>query len=158
MKPEGAVTSSIIKAEYESKIGNNDKVKLTAHAFRTVGHVDYVTVMGGDGRAHAVPVHWLEYVPVTKESYMAIQKKHSTRNNYLRNLTNENFTNVLNRLSIKNGYRYERSLFGILLASDLSENDVKSINDMFKDDNINDKIDSVTKEINDINDAINSIM
>lgn len=154
LKPEGAATSSIIKAEYESKIGNNDKVKLIAHAFRTESHLDYVTVMGGDGKPHAVPVHWLEYIPVTKESYMAIQKKHSTRNNYLRNLNNDSFTNLLSKFSVQNGYRYERSLFSILLANDLSESDVKSLNNMFKDETLNDKIDLVSKEIKEINEAI----
>ena len=68
--PQDAKTETILKA---------DSVSVTAHSFDAVDRVDYVNVYGGDGRYHAVPVPWVEYIPVERMSEMALKRVGGTR-------------------------------------------------------------------------------
>ena len=45
--------------------------------------VDYVSVFGGDGSWHSVPVHWIRYDEVHKISNMGIAKVGGSRKAYL---------------------------------------------------------------------------
>ena len=36
--------------------------------------MDFVTVFGGDGGFHSVPVHWVEYIPVSKQSVVRLKQ------------------------------------------------------------------------------------
>ena len=69
--PLGASTLVILKTSLEKKQGNQDVVKVTSHSFRTEQRTEIVYKFGGDGRSHAVPVHWTEYIPVTAESQIS---------------------------------------------------------------------------------------
>lgn len=66
-------TRAIVKASFENKNGAVDKVHLTAYSYRTEERVDYVSVLGGDGNYHKVPVPWIEYIPLTKTTTMAMR-------------------------------------------------------------------------------------
>lgn len=70
--PKEACTKSILKTKVSSQTGNDSVLTVTAHAFRTEDRVDYVPVVGGDGRTHEVPVNWEEYLPVSHESQLAV--------------------------------------------------------------------------------------
>lgn len=69
--PLGAATLVILKTSLEKRQGNQDVVKVTSHSFRTEQRTEIVYKFGGDGRSHAVPVHWTEYIPVTAESQIS---------------------------------------------------------------------------------------
>ena len=45
---------------------------ITAHSFSGTDRVTYVSKLGGDGRWHDVPVHWIEYNPISKETPFSI--------------------------------------------------------------------------------------
>ena len=57
-------TDVILKTVFQNKVQNQDVVAVTAHSFDTIQRVEHVTVMGGDGHFHSVPVHWVEYIPL----------------------------------------------------------------------------------------------
>ena len=69
--PLGAKTLLILKTSLEKRQGNQDVVKVTSHSFRTEERTEIVYKFGGDGRSHAVPVHWTEYIPVTAENQIS---------------------------------------------------------------------------------------
>jgi hypothetical protein len=50
-----------------------DRILVTAYSFCAIPHTDIIPRLGGDGRMHGVPVHWYEYVPISRESEMAIK-------------------------------------------------------------------------------------
>lgn len=77
--PANAKTQTILKASPVRKEGNTDSISVTARSFDTVEQVDYVNVFGGDGRYHAVPVHWIEYIPIERTSEMALKRIGGTR-------------------------------------------------------------------------------
>ena len=80
--PVNAKTQTVLKAVPVRKEGLTDSIAVTAHAFDTVEQVDYVSVFGGDGRYHAVPVPWTEYIPVERTSEMALKRVGGTREQY----------------------------------------------------------------------------
>ena len=67
-------TESILKVTPDSKAGATDNVSVTAYSFDTENRTDYVSVFGGDGRSHSVPVPWVEYIPIQRKSEMALKR------------------------------------------------------------------------------------
>ena len=53
-----------------------------AHGFRGVNRVDYVSVHGGDGHRHDVPVEWIEYVPIQRTSEMYVSEGESPKERF----------------------------------------------------------------------------
>ena len=69
------VTRSILKTEVRDRADGESAVAVTAHGFEGVDRVDYDNVLGGDGRMHAVPVEWTEYLPVSRTSEMRLTER-----------------------------------------------------------------------------------
>lgn len=66
-------TRNILKTSVVGHDDNLDKVQVTAYGYQTFNRTDYVTMRGGDGRMHSVPVHWIEYIAVNKKSDVYIK-------------------------------------------------------------------------------------
>jgi hypothetical protein len=67
-----ASTDSILKTKFLSKDGITDRVEVTSYSYRAESRTDYVTRLGADGRYHNVPVHWMEYIPVTATHHISL--------------------------------------------------------------------------------------
>lgn len=65
-------TQAILKTSFISSDGVTDKVAVTAYSYTTAERLDLIPVFGGDGRMHAVPVPWTEYIPVSRTSSMSV--------------------------------------------------------------------------------------
>ena len=65
-------TKVIVKTDFAKANGDYDLVKVTAHSFKSIKHVEIVPTLGGDGRMHGVPVTWYEYIPLQKDSYINV--------------------------------------------------------------------------------------
>ena len=70
--PGKAITRSILKTSVESRAGKDEKLSVTAHAFYGEKRTDYISKYGGDGKYHDVPVEWIEYLPVSRRSSLAV--------------------------------------------------------------------------------------
>lgn len=93
---EQSGTESILKASFLSKDGNSDKMCITAYSFRTENRVDYIPVWGGDGCMHSVPVYWVEYIPVTRDSVVGVKQLEMTDKTYAAKLKETPFLDALN--------------------------------------------------------------
>jgi hypothetical protein len=71
--PAQALTPSILKTQLLERNRDKSRVKVTAHAFCGAERIDYVPVYGGDERWHDVPVHWIEYLPVTRDRCLTVR-------------------------------------------------------------------------------------
>lgn len=130
LRPDRATTPSILKTNLLRKQGIADSVQITAHAFEAQRRVSYVPVRGGDGYIHNVPVFWLEYIPVEKQSAMAVEQKSSSRFEFNSKSQSSDFMNTMNGLS-KGACLYERGLLAFLLAREMTANDVDAINTVY---------------------------
>ena len=60
-------TKAIIKSAYRTTKDGADVARFTAYSYDIEKRVEPVLVLGGDGRMHAVPVFWDEYMPLKNE-------------------------------------------------------------------------------------------
>lgn len=71
---EESATDAILKARSVKGSNGTDRVEITAYSYAAIDRVDYVSVLGGDGHYHNVPVPWIEYIPIEKTSIMAVKE------------------------------------------------------------------------------------
>jgi hypothetical protein len=63
-----SVTRNILKTKTIKSADNHDQIKVTAYGYQGEERVDYIKKWGGDGKMHTIPVRWIEYLPVEKET------------------------------------------------------------------------------------------
>lgn len=80
--PANSATPSILKVHHVAKRGATDKIIVCANSFRTFERVDFVPRFGGDGKLHQVPVPWVEYVPITKDTAVNVCKLPVSENDF----------------------------------------------------------------------------
>ncbi len=68
------VTRSILKTSTQHEADGSQTVHVTASGFRSVERIHHVSVRGGDGRSHQVPVHWNEYFGVQNSANMLVKE------------------------------------------------------------------------------------
>jgi len=73
-KHPDCVTRSILKTSMQHEADGAQKVRITASGFQSVERTAYVSVHGGDGRSHRVPVHWDEYSEVRNSADMLVNE------------------------------------------------------------------------------------
>ena len=74
-RPDDCATRCILKTRVLRRDDDGARVAVTAHGYRTEERVDYVPVWGGDGNLHEVPVHWDEYLPVSRTREMTLTER-----------------------------------------------------------------------------------
>lgn len=80
--PDDAATPQILKVSYLQSTGESDVFAVHSGAFRGEPRVDYVSMVGGDGRVHEVPVPWTEYFPVEKVQRILVRPTDLSRSEY----------------------------------------------------------------------------
>ncbi len=71
LTPEGANTAVVFKTQPFGE----DELRITAYAYHAESRRTYVPVFGGDGHMHDVPVDWVEYIPVQRQSVVSITRE-----------------------------------------------------------------------------------
>ena len=133
LKPANAITESILRTSFEGKEGDSDKIKITAHAYSGTQMVDYISVLGGDNRVHQVPVYWIRYDPVSKDTFMVIKKYPTTRYHYNQKGLGDLLSAFQSRTFGADGLHYERCLLAMLLSQpNLSQEEVKKLEELTK--------------------------
>lgn len=87
---------------------------------------------------HDVPVEWIEYIPIYKDTIMEMTDCNTTRydfNNVMNK--NENLNKILSNYSLNNGIIYQRGLLAFILNENKFSKDEaislkKSIDEFFK--------------------------
>lgn len=72
-------TDSILKTMFLEKVGDCDKVRVTAHSYRAVPRVEPVSVFGRDGRFHTIAVPWVEYLPLVASRNILLSAKRNNK-------------------------------------------------------------------------------
>lgn len=70
LRSADCVTPCMMRSSVDGVGSGMERVRVTAHGYRSERRVDFVPVEGGDGRVHAVPVHWTEYLHTSKTTCM----------------------------------------------------------------------------------------
>lgn len=92
-----------LKERGTSKGDGVDSTVIHASSFKTTPMVDYVSKLGGDGRWHEVPVHWIQYDEVHDDFSIATTEVGGSQNDFL-----HIGENILSRYSTAS--HYERGI------------------------------------------------
>ena len=65
-------TQAILKSAYVGAVGQMDQTCITAYSYDIEKRVDVVSMLGGDGRIHGVPVEWDDYLPLEAQQCFCI--------------------------------------------------------------------------------------
>ena len=57
-------TQAILKSSFVGSKNGVDETCITAYSYDILRRVDIVSVLGGDGHFHNVPVEWDDYIPL----------------------------------------------------------------------------------------------
>ncbi len=77
-KHPSCATNCILKTEQSVRRGDRSTITVLAYGYRIKKRVTFVSVWGGDGRLHEVPVPWDEYLPVTGKGQMEIREDNTS--------------------------------------------------------------------------------
>ena len=77
---EESCTEAILKTQALTTANGSDIVAVTAYSYMGIDRIDYIPVNGGDGNYHNVPVQWIEYIPVSKNSQIVVENESAPSN------------------------------------------------------------------------------
>jgi hypothetical protein len=132
------VTNNILKTHVVSSIDGADEISVTAHGFEGIPRLDYVPVVGGDGRTHNVPVPWTQYLPVQQTSNVVVKvAEQTTRNDFLNHNNEPEWKAFFTKAAGSPGAaNFARSLLAFRLNNPLDTNDLQRLGRLL---NTNDK-------------------
>ena len=113
-KPNECITPLILKNHFVGKSSSADMTMITAHGFKGIPHTDYVSKMGKDGRSHDIPIDWIEYVPVTKNTPFVVQDSELTRRDYINLMGTNEYKQFLSNNVRNNAILCSRGLFSFI--------------------------------------------
>ena len=119
LRPEKSCTPNIYKTKLIEKRDKVDRVTVTAHSFIGERRVTYITKLGGDGRLHTIPVRWIEYIPVSKDTDMAVEDSMISRNEFNTGYAERVRSFIEGLKGGKGDYRFERGLLATILIGDM---------------------------------------
>lgn len=70
--PQNAATSTILKCTYTGSMGQADTYRVTAHSYRADTRIHYEPVLCRDGNYYNVPIEWIEYTPISKDTDLSV--------------------------------------------------------------------------------------
>ena len=73
-------TQAILKSTYVGSDGEADETCITAYSYDIEKRVDIVSVYGGDGRFHNVPVEWDDYLPLEASNNLFVASAEMSQN------------------------------------------------------------------------------
>lgn len=105
----------ILKTRFVKTNGPVDECIVTAHSFQGIDRISYIPVYGGDGKYHDVPVRWVEYTPISKDTAFAVgSAKEDSYPEFSHNYTGGGYKELLSRYSIADTVVYKKGLFSFV--------------------------------------------
>ena len=104
----------ILKGGYKSSKGQQDVCEITAHSFKGTDRTAFVPTLGGDGRMHNVPVHWVEYSPISKVTPFIVSDTKKNKMEFESAFSGGEFNQMLNTFAQKSGTLYKKRIFSFV--------------------------------------------
>ncbi len=73
-------TEAILKSSFVGSENGIDETEVSAYSYDIEKRTDFVTVFGGDGRFHSVPVPWDEYIPLEEHKSFFVGATEKAKN------------------------------------------------------------------------------
>ncbi|MBE6976661.1 MAG: hypothetical protein E7439_05650 [Ruminococcaceae bacterium] len=73
-------TQAILKSAFVRSRDDMDETQITAYSYDIEPRIDFVPMLGGDGRLHSVPVPWDDYLPLVAQNHFYISTAEEAKN------------------------------------------------------------------------------
>ena len=104
----------ILKGDYRFTNKDNDVCEITAHSFSGTDRIAYVPTLGGDGKMHNVPVHWVEYNPISRVTPFVVSDTKKNKMEYESALNAGEFNQMLNTFARSSDILYKKRIFSFV--------------------------------------------
>ena len=101
---------------------DTDCVMINAKSYIGEKRLDFVPVLGRDGKVHPVPVPWVEYIPVERTSKIAVKSVGLNRQDFAQKAKENGVESAL--------YDTPSAYFHGLFAKIINSTEVQGINDI----------------------------
>lgn len=105
----------ILKSFFQRKEADVDICNVTAYSFEGIERIEYVPTLGGDGKMHNVPVHWIEYLPIEKTTPFAVTDTKNDLAGYKALYETGKFNEMINKFNHSGDMIYKKRLFSFVL-------------------------------------------
>lgn len=133
LKNPASATDSILKATFEKKNKTVDLVKIRANSFKATERIEFISVFGGDGRVHSVPVPWIEYEPIYQDTWMEVKAQNGSRPQFNHISQTEAFQKFMTNSQRKTAILFERGLMAALLKEQTANVDLNDVSPFFEE-------------------------
>lgn len=124
--PDDCDTNIILKASFLRKEDQFDIFNIHSYGYNKIPRVEYVSKMGGDGHMHSIPVHWYEYIEVSKESQIAVANIGGNRQDFYGQIDR-----IKEILSQSDDIIYQRGLLAFPLKEGMFPSNAKDLINIF---------------------------
>ena len=121
-KPKGSATDVILKARYMCSYKDTDCVMINAKSYAGHKRVDFIPVLGRDGRIHPVPVPWTEYTSIESNTKIAVKSLGLNRKDFVQKTKEKGIESSL--------YDTPSAYFHGLFAKIIDSTEIQGINDI----------------------------
>ncbi len=101
-----SATPALLKTAIISKDGRSDHIEVTAYSYKSEDRVEFVTMLGGDGHLHSIPVHWLEYLPLENKSTVKIKELGFSQREFYTRLAETELGKTIDGYGKRNAYSH----------------------------------------------------
>lgn len=105
----------ILKSKFNRAQDKADICTITAHSFSGTDRVTLVPVMAGNGKFYDVPVSWVEYNRISKDSQMLVGDSETNLSGFKALYETGKFNKMIGNLDTSNGIIYKKRLFSFVL-------------------------------------------
>lgn len=127
-----SVTQNILKTRVIAKGVDFDTVTITSHGFKTIERTDYIPRAAGNGVVYSVPVHWIEYIPVSKNTNATIKVLNEEEEKKVKDQSIfDRIGSHLSKYTNKNTPVTGRHVLAFLVAKNFSDSDSEELKKLF---------------------------
>jgi hypothetical protein len=100
LRHPNSITRNLLSANIEETSSGGVIARLTALGYQGFDRVDFVPVLGGDGNWHQVPVPWVEYLAVERQSRLFVARvDDESDTSHVQGISSEDWSSSLSRLN-----------------------------------------------------------
>ncbi|MBO6280382.1 MAG: hypothetical protein J6M95_02240 [Bacilli bacterium] len=104
----------ILKSKYQDSEAGGEEYIISAHSFSGTERIEYVPTLGGDGHMHNVPVHWIEYKPIVKETPFIVKDTETDKSGYYSSYNEGKYNNIINRFGNSSAILFKKRLMSFI--------------------------------------------
>lgn len=130
--PQNSATRSILKTKLLGKHGKFDEVVVTAYSYEGVHRVDFVPTLCRNGNIYDVPVEWIEYIPISKDTNMLVSEVSEEKQSFEKRQKENKFSDFIGKYASNNSFKLQRGLIAFIKDNYADyENVEKDLDDAF---------------------------